>query len=577
MKTTWVNCNELWADVIVETLSRKGVEYAITCPGSRSSPLTFAFAKNESIEAVPILDERSAAFFALGLAKSSGRPIALVCTSGSAVANFFPAVVEASESGVPLILITADRPAELRDCQAGQTIDQVKFFGGYVRKQVELAIPEASIELLRYARQTLAHLADCSTSPNRGPVHVNVPFRDPLIPTAEDGFESPITGEAFERFFDHLGVSDALPLVQAQLPDSLAKVEKGLILVGPVSPVNEETWCENVASLSDALGWPVLADALCPVRSNADLFKSLVCGYDFVLRNKGLSDELTPEHVLVVGGFPTSKALRSWIADHDIPMTILSDRAVNVDPTHSRATHVFADFEFGGILPPVSKSSGGYLEKWLSLEELVQTRLRDCFLNEEAFLEAKLSWILSECLPSGIALCVSNSMPPRDMEFYFGPRSEPISVYSSRGANGIDGILSTAMGVAHDGEPTFLLTGDLALLHDTNGALIARELRGSLTILLVNNSGGGIFEMLPVAQFESVFEKHYGTDQQVDFSNWAKTYGVSHLVVEKWDDLATLLAKPERGVRILEFRTDRKRDAVLRKKWFREIADKLKS
>lgn len=575
MKTTWANGNELWADVIAETLHRKGVEYAITCPGSRSSPLTFAFAGNESIEAIPILDERSAGFFALGLAKSSGRPVALVCTSGSAVANFFPAVVEASESGVPLILLTADRPPELRDCQAGQTIDQVKLFGGYVRKQTELAVPEASIEMLRYLRQTVAHVVECSTAPNRGPAHLNVPFRDPLIPVVEQGFHSPMSGEAFEAFFDHLEFSDALPFIQAQLPESLASIEKGVIVVGPVSPLNEEAWCENVASLSNALGWPVLADALNPVRSNASDFKSLICGYDFVLRNRALSDELSPEHVLVVGSLPTSKVLRAWLGAGDVPTTVLSDRLVNADATHSRSNHVFVDFEFGGALPPVSKASGDYCDRWLDLENRVHDELRERFSKEEEIFEAKLAWTLSQRLPDGSALCVSNSMPPRDMEFYFAPRVGPISVYSSRGANGIDGILSTAMGVAHDSVPTFLLTGDLALLHDTNGALIAKQLRGSLTILLVNNSGGGIFELLPVSQFESVFEKHYGTDQQVDFSNWARTYGIDYQLVESWDDLSAFLEAESQGVRVLEIRTDRKKDAAARKQWFREIAAML--
>lgn len=575
MKTNWANCNELWADVIAESLHRKGVEYAITCPGSRSSPLTFAFAEHSSVEAIPVLDERSAAFFALGLAKSSGRPVALVCTSGSAVANFFPAVVEASESGVPLVLLTADRPAELRDCQAGQTIDQVKLFGGYVRKQVELAVPEASLQMLRYLRQTVAHAIELSTAPDRGPVHLNIPFRDPLIPLEEEGFVSPLEADSFSAFFEHLESSDAVPFVQAQLPEALGSVEKGLILLGPASPVNEEGWCENVASLAKNLGWPVLSDALNPTRSNAGDFSSLVCGYDFLLRNETLAKELKPEHVLVIGSFPTSKILRAWVGSADVTVTVLSDRPVNVDATHSKATRVFADFEFGGVLAPRGTAAEAYKDRWLGLDEIVQTELVSRFDGEEAMVEAKLAWALSRCLPGGSSLCVSNSMPPRDLEFYFSPRKEALSVYSSRGANGIDGILSTAMGVAHDGEPTVLLTGDLALLHDSNGALIAKGLKGSLTILLVNNSGGGIFEMLPVSKFETVFEKHYGTDQKVDFADWAKTYGIRHESIDSWDLLKSRLQDGFEGVRLLEIRTDRKRDAAYRKELFQVVAKGL--
>lgn len=575
MEKNWANANELWADVIAETLHRKGVSYVVTCPGSRSSPLTFAFARHAQIEAIPVLDERSAGFFALGLAKRTGKPVAIVCTSGSAVANFFPSIVEASESGVPLLVLTADRPAELRDCSAGQTIDQVKFFGGYVRKQVELVVPEASKSLLRYLRQTVSNSVDFAVVPNKGPVHFNIPFRDPLIPLEDVEFDSPLTAEEFASFFSHLEPSDALPLVQAELSESLCSLDKGLILVGPASPANEEAWCENVATLANRLGWPLLADALNPARSSARSFQSLVCGYESIIRNQQLAEELMPEHVIVVGGLPTSKALRSWISELDLPITVLSDRPSNLDATHSRTNQVYADFEFGGVLVGDGRATE-YAKRWAELDSQVTAAFEKRFEATDTLFESKLSWILSKALPEASSLCVSNSMPPRDMEFYFGRNDLGVSVYSSRGANGIDGILSTAMGVAHEGGNTFLLTGDLALLHDTNGALIAKDLKGSLTILLVNNAGGGIFEMLPVSQFEDVFEKYYGTDQQIDFSDWSRTYGISHELVEDWFALTTKLAEEFEGVRVLELRTNRKLDAALRKQWFTEISSALR-
>ncbi|MBC2604666.1 2-succinyl-5-enolpyruvyl-6-hydroxy-3-cyclohexene-1-carboxylic-acid synthase [Pelagicoccus albus] len=574
MDKSWVNANELWADVIAETLYRKGVSTVVTCPGSRSSPLTFAFARHPEIEAIPILDERSGAFFALGLAKKTGNPVAIVCTSGSAVANFFPAVVEASELGVPLVVLTADRPAEMRDCSAGQTIDQVKFFGGYVRKQVELAVPEAKLEMLRYLRQTVCYLLDVAVAPNRGPVQLNIPFRDPLIPVEETGFVSPLEPGDFASFFSHLEPSDPLPIAQAELPQKIALSSSGLILVGPVSPANEETWLDNLATFANRLGWPLLADAISPVRSHASAFESLICGYDTIIRNRELCHELVPERIIVVGSLPTSKALRSWIGEHDLEMTVLSDRPVNWDATHSRSNHVYADFEFGGVLVD-SGNESSYTRRWLDLERIVAAEYDQRFGKTESLFEAKLAWTLSKQLPEEASLCVSNSMPPRDMEFYFGRNDLGVSVFSSRGANGIDGILSTAMGVAHGGENTFLLTGDLALLHDTNGALISKLLKGSLTILLVNNSGGGIFEMLPVSQFEDVFEKHYGTDQKVDFSDWAKTYGIRYELIEDWQTMQEKLREEPEGVRLLEIRTDRKADTLTRKTWFAEIRELL--
>lgn len=547
---------------------------AITCPGSRSSPLTIAFVRHPSIEAISILDERSAGFFALGAAKRSGLPVALVCTSGSAVANFFPAIVEASESGVPVVVLTADRPPELRGCSAGQTIDQVKFFGGYVRKQVELSIAEANLKQLRYLRQTVAHCVDLSLAPDRGPVQLNVPFRDPLIPIKDPAFESPLASDSFNDFFSHLELSEALPLIQAELPGALSKLDSGLIVVGPTSPINEEAWCENVAAFANRLGWPLLADALSPIRSNSNLFQSLVCGYETVLRNPACARELLPRHVIVLGSFPTSKTLRSWIAEGDLPTTILSDRPQNVDATHSKANRVYADFEFGGVLVGEGESAS-YTESWLYLDEKASAKFDELFETTDSFFEAKLSWMLSSSLPRGSSLCVSNSMPPRDLEFYFRKNNLELSVYSSRGANGIDGILSTAMGVAHRGDATFLLTGDLALLHDSNGALVSKKLKGSLTVLLVNNSGGGIFEMLPISRFEDVFEEYYGTDQQVVFSDWSKTYGIDYALMGSWSELEAKLAEAHEGVRVLEIPTDRKKDAAMRKQWFADVSAEL--
>lgn len=574
MSAEFANLNNLWSRVLVETLRRKGVMTAVICPGSRSSPLTFAFAREPRIEAIPALDERSAAFFALGLAKRAGKPVALLCTSGSAVANFFPAVVEASESGVPLIVLTADRPPELRDCSAGQTIDQVKIFGGYVRYEAELSSPEAALTQLRYLRQTVAQACDRSLFPHRGAVQINVPFRDPLTPEAEPGFESPLDSDSFDSFFSSIEQSPNPVWRNPALSSDWLNAGKGLILVGPQSPAREREWLKNLSGFANSLGWPVLADALNPARSREDLFGNLICGYEYILRNRGLREELQPERVIVVGSLPTSKTLRQWLEGLDAPMLVFSPRSINSDPTHSRASAVYFDFEQGAM--DVSGNGGdSYAERWRTLDSTAQRNLAARMDAQACLFEGKLAWQLSRCLPEGTALCVSNSMPPRDLEFYFSANRKGISVYSSRGANGIDGILSTAIGVAHRGKPTYLLIGDLALLHDTNGALLAQQFVGSLIILLVNNSGGGIFEMLPVSEFEDVFEKHFATDQKIDFSNWARTYGFEYRLLQHWEELPRLLASHAEGIRILELRTDRKADAATRKRWFAELSQEL--
>lgn len=569
------NLNALWADVLVETLRCKGIRYAVTCPGSRSSPLTFAFARNGSIEAIPVLDERSAGFFALGLAKRSGRPVAVVCTSGSAVANLFPAVVEASESGVSLILLTADRPPELRQCAAGQTIDQIGFFGGYVRYFADVACPENDTFLLRYLRQTVAFAVERSVTPDMGPVHLNLPLRDPLAPIEVDSFKPCLRATEKDAFLSGLH-----PPVRARyaemsgLGEHLAG-ERGLLVVGPNSPIDKESWIANLARFANALQWPVLADSLSPIRSRASDFQTLVCSYEFILRSPRLRSELLPDRIVVIDELPTCKVLRDWLSQLDLPMHIIARRPRNADPTRSKTRTTVWNLETDGVPMPEPRAPGAYCGRWLQLDTKCSGLLEGRMERERGLFEGKIAWVLGRALPDNSVLCVSNSMPPRDLDFYFGPSGKSLSIYSSRGANGIDGILSTAIGVAHAGQPTYLVIGDLALLHDTNGALLSRVFEGSLTLILVDNAGGGIFEMLPISGFEPEFSKHFATDQQVSIADWAGAYGIAFEQINDWPTFEARLRKPEGGIRILSVVTDRKKDAQRRKDWFAQIATAL--
>ena len=568
------NLNCLWSAVLVETLRRKGVQRAVICPGSRNAPLIFAFAENEGIEALSMLDERSAAFLAIGLAKSSGRPVALVCTSGSAVANFFPAVVEASEAGIPLVVLTADRPPELRDCAAGQTIDQQTFYGGYVRQFFDLATPENTLPMFRYLRQTLSYACERAVSPLSGPVHINAPFRDPLAPVSEEGFRPAFLEGDFESFFDGLEIAVSHRVNDA-LPPSSFDGERGVVLIGPNSPVDKKSWLENVSKFTNALKWPVLADAANPVRSNAKLFGCLVTQYEFILRSSKPENDLIPDRVVVIGAMPTCKSLREWLARIEVPVTILSPQSKNLDPTHSRTIYRLCDFQKEGI--PLGKRNGSdYLRQWKILDSKASAMLDRIMRAENSLFEGKVSWLLSKHLPSDSSLCISNSMPPRDLEFYFSPSSQNLSVHSSRGANGIDGIFSTALGVAYKNQPCFLLTGDLALLHDSNGALFAKDFHGSLTILLLNNEGGGIFEMLPVSKFPNAFEKFFVTDQSIDFAKWSDLYGLEYKRIQKWEELSELLGQTSSpGIRVVEIPCDRKESTRIRKQWFERISGEL--
>jgi 2-succinyl-5-enolpyruvyl-6-hydroxy-3-cyclohexene-1-carboxylate synthase len=569
------NTNSLWCSVLVETLFRCGVRQAVCSPGSRSTALTFALAGHEGIEAVPVLDERSAAFFALGLAKQTRRAVVLVCTSGTAGANYFPAIIEAKESGVPLIVITADRPPEMRECASGQTIDQQKIFGGFVTWYHELAVPEAKVELLRYLRQTVAHACERAMGGGFGecgPVHLNAPFRDPL-PPIENASAKGMEGEIDDAFFAHLSAEKPAIAVKAEQRMTAAR---GLIVAGAYAAEDADKYAEKLSELARTLGWPVLVDVLSPARHRALPGVTRVSAYDAILRNEKAARELTPLTVLCLGSWPTSKVLRAWLEQTHAETLLVAPTASNRDALHGKTRQLVLPVE------NLTAASGGavdasYAQAWAKAEVAARAVIDGMLEKEGGFFEAKAAWLLARSLPASTPVFVANSMPVRDLEYVWPATERGAQIYFSRGANGIDGTLSTALGIAHGNEkPAVLLTGDLALLHDANGLLLRPKLRGSLTVVLINNDGGGIFGHLPVAQFNPPFEEFFATPQQVDFAKLCAAHGVEHIAVRDWAQFEALIATlPTCGVRVLEVRTDRKRDAAARKALFAKAAASL--
>lgn len=584
------NTNALWCSVIAETLARLELRHAVVSPGSRCTPLTFAFAAHPQIEAIPVLDERSAGFFALGLARQHRRATVLVCTSGTAAANFLPAIIEAQESGVPLLVITADRPPEMRECASGQTIDQQKLYGGHVNFYHELAVPEAKLELLRYARQIVMHAVERTRFPCAGPVHLNAPFRDPL-PPVEDGLTEELRPalEA-ESFFNHVepapaergaGPRPTLPSAAAEssaslrlaLPDRIRGL-RGVIVAGPAQPADPAVYCAAVARLSVALGWPVLADGVSPLRHHAAVNPLLIVNYNAVLRSPALAERLKPEAVLCLGEWPASKQLRQWLQAGGVDVWLAADDAKNHDALHGRTRHLRGTIEaLAAAFPAEQREPDAYARDWLRADQAARQALDSRLSTLDDFFEGKASRLLSHQLPLATPVFVASSMPVRDVEFFWETSDRHHQLFFNRGANGIDGTLSTALGVAHGNRPAVLLSGDLALLHDTNGFLLRPKLRGSLTVVLINNRGGGIFEMLPVAEFDPPFEEFFATPQEVDFAKLCSAYGVDHVVVRDWTHFTELISiLPDAGLRVLEVRTDRKRDAAFRRELFAAAA-----
>jgi 2-succinyl-5-enolpyruvyl-6-hydroxy-3-cyclohexene-1-carboxylate synthase len=619
------NTNTVWASILVETLQRLGLNTAVICPGSRSTPLAVAFAQNHQIDAIPVLDERSAAFFALGIARATGHPVVLVCTSGTAGANFYPAVIEARESRVPLLILSADRPPEMRDCHSGQTIDQLKLYGNYPNWQTELAVPSLEIGMLNYLRQTVIYAWEQTLSPTPGFVHLNIPFSDPLAPLPQcdtDGLKSLLHSERFFATFNYIAYS----IVFLRLPQFLntcqewQTCQQGIIIAGPAQPKEPREYCQAIAQLAQLLNYPVLAEGLSPVRNYANLNPYLISSYDLILRNRELAQDLRPKMVIHIGELPISKELRTWLDDTQPQRWIIDPSHHNLDPLHGQTLHLRTTVEdlaayidnyrvesvvesgdppqpplrrrendfkvplFKGDLggSPSSDSevakNSPYLNHWLQAETKVRSNINKKMTSISHILESKTAWLLSQTLPEKTPLFIANSMPVRDIEFFWKPNNLGIQPYFNRGANGIDGTLSTALGMAHKNQSSVMLTGDLALLHDTNGFLLRNKFVGHLTIILINNNGGGIFEMLPISKFEPPFEEFFATPQDINFAQLCVTYGVEHQLIKAWQQLQELLNPlPTQGIRVLELPTNRKADAKWRQENLGEFAARIEN
>jgi 2-succinyl-5-enolpyruvyl-6-hydroxy-3-cyclohexene-1-carboxylate synthase len=422
----------------------------------------------------------------------------------------------------------------------------------------------------------VAHAVARTQLPSGGPVHHNAPFRDPLPPLADDGAAGRLAAAIdWRRFFSQLAPPE-IPALAGPLPRISPDVH-GAIVVGPAQPGDPGEFVTAVAEIARRLGWPVLADGLSPLRNHAARIPHLVTTYDTVLRNETAAERLRPEVVLCLGGWPTSKVLRAWMEASAATVWLASERPDNRDALHGRTRQLSSSLAALAACLPVALDENGYQRMWARYEQRMRPALDARLLAETALFEPKAAWLLARHLPEETPLFMANSMPVRDVEYVWPAGDRAIRPLCNRGANGIDGTLSTALGLAHDaGRPAVLLTGDLALLHDTNGFLLRGKLRGSLTIVLINNRGGGIFEHLPVAQFEPPFEEFFATPQEVDFAQLSAAYGVEHVPVRDWAHFTELIsALPAAGMRVLELRTDRKLDAARRRQLFADLAATL--
>jgi 2-succinyl-5-enolpyruvyl-6-hydroxy-3-cyclohexene-1-carboxylate synthase len=628
----------------VDELARCGLRDACTSPGSRCAPLVLTLAREPQLRCHSHIDERCSGFFALGLAKASGRPVAVTCTSGTAAAELLPAAIEAHEAGVPLLILTADRPPELRENGAGQTIDQIKLYGDAAKWFFEVGVQNDVGEAqLRWMR-TLACRAYWQTLEGRpGAVHLNFPLREPLVtdggplPSEETG--RPDGVPYVRRPAARLHAPDAI----AELSELLASRTRGVVVAGRYernagtardSNASGRSLGQAAAEFCALARWPLLADPL----SGARRGEAAVAHYDGLLRDHAFAAGARPGVVIRVGALPTSKPLRQWLAGlRDVPQVLLDPEGDWQDPeavlTSSLAVEPVQalneltdnrseigqrgadglgglESRVGGLestIPTFALADPDWLEAWRSADERAAEAILGV-LGAEGLSEPAVAAELGVLLPERATLFVASSMPVRDIESFWPVRPDPPRVLCNRGANGIDGTVSSAFGAAADGRgPVVLLIGDVALAHDIGGLIAARRLELDLTIVLINNGGGGIFDFLPVARdpmaragngeatgraaeehagqqwedgtVQDIYTHHIATPTGLDFALAARLYGLEHEVVA---DIAAFRAALERaltprpgGSRIIEVRTDRARNVALHRRAWEAVAGVL--
>jgi 2-succinyl-5-enolpyruvyl-6-hydroxy-3-cyclohexene-1-carboxylate synthase len=601
----------------VDELVRCGLREACTSPGSRSTPLVLSLVRDGRLRATSHVDERCGGFFALGLAKASGLPVVLACTSGTAAANYAPAVIEAHEARLPLLVFTADRPPELRDVGAGQTIDQLKLYGSAAKWFQEVDDQPATPERIRWLRGLACRAYWAALEGRPGPVHLNFPLREPLVldgplPDDEPGGGGRPGGRPWVERVARPAATTGV------LARELERRPRAIVVAGRAE--RDPRLGPALAAFAEQARLPLLAEPT----SGARRAPAAIAHYDALLRDPAFGALRRPELVLRVGDLPTSKPLRQWLAglgDETLQIAfdpedawqdpagaaalllpddpraaveaLMTGRATAPPAGEPRApvdaiagaatpppadeTRAASDAPEGGATPPPADETrasvdvagaaadAGWLESWTTADRAAAAAIARVLGESGALSEPLVAAELGGRLPADATLVVASSMPIRDVETFFPARPDPPRVLSNRGANGIDGTVSTAFGVAAAADgPVVLLIGDVALAHDVGGLLAARRLGLQLKIVLLDNDGGGIFDFLPVARAGEAYERHVATPHGLDFAHAAALYGLAHEPVQTAAELHAALAAD--GPALIHVRTDRAENVALHRR-----------
>lgn len=575
-----VNRNFIWTETFVNQLVSLGVKYACITPGSRSTPLTISLSKQKKIKCFIHIDERVSGFFALGMAKATNTPVVVVTTSGTATAELYPAIIEAYQQRVPLIICTADRPPEMINTGANQTIIQRNLYKNHIRWFKNIWFRDISVSKILSIKRIAIKAFKVSSSQNKGPVHLNFPFRKPLEP---DSFTDEISNELFEE------VSKPLLLSNRSIePDELRKKgkrlidhifdkvsvnEKGLIIAGPLE--YNQKLIIGINQLSKITGYPILSDGISHLRfNNTSANKNVCVNYDTFLRSENFRKNHIPEFVLHFGRTPTSTILEEYLTFSNPSKFIINEYGDLFDPSGKAKKSIrfdpvlFCEMLIEKLKSNPLKDNKSEWQKDFEIADLLVEKLKIQQLNKIGLkYEPKIISELINSLPKNANLMIGNSLPVRDFDWFASKSNKNIKTFFNRGASGIDGVTSTALGIASIQKPVILLTGDLSFLHDLNALIAAKKMGIPLIVVLINNNGGGIFNALPIASNKKVFKEFFITPHNLNIGKIVKSFGLHYFLIKNNLQIKLKEVLKKKSFVVLEIKTDPLLSNNMRKKF----------
>lgn len=563
-----INLNSLWCNTFTDQVFKMGIRNVCISPGSRSTPLTLSFSLNKKFNIYPIVDERSSGFFALGLARSTNTPVVLVTTSGTAVAELYPAIIEAFYQRVPLIICTADRPPYLRNRGANQTINQENIYKNHIRFFADPGLPEHKVTRFNLLKKITAHALSIAINENRGPVHINFPFDKPFEP---DTFTHKIDG----RFINQLTAQNNIVVNKTgkdtstnrlirKIATQIQSKRNGIIICGHNN--FEKDFAKRIINFSEKTGYPIFADGSSGLRYGLHSKKNIIENFNSLIRSQLFLKHFDPEIIIHLGGAPTSNQMHDFMKNSRA-YKILIDQFGDINDPSLTAKKVIKikpqDF-FVSLLSLLNNfrlDESDWAEHLIDIDSLIHNIKIRFFSENELHTEPNIIFNLIKNLPSSCNLMVSNSLPIRDIDFFSVCADKEIVFYTNRGASGIDGINSTALGIAGGSKKTtVLLTGDLAFYHDLTGLYNSQKFNIPITIVLINNNGGGIFESLPISQFGKIYRDNFVTPLKLDFSKIVKAFNGNYYIADESKNFSATLkrALKSKKLNVIEIKTNAK-------------------